>query len=84
MNNIIDGTNDDTEIKNIDAELSRRAKTPDYSRYEVDSNKGVETTCLLLQQEMHKDGKTMTVREYEVALEILRKRNEEWEKRKKR
>lgn len=83
LNGIIDNTNVDKELKSIDKEIEKQHKNTNYGRYEIESNKGMETTCLLLQQELHSNGKSMTVMEYETALEILRKRQEEWEKRKR-
>lgn len=84
LNEIIEDTSKEKEIKEIDQELQSRERTTDYGRFEVESDKSFETSCLLIGQEMHKDAKSMTVMEYETSLEILRKRQEEWEKRKRR
>lgn len=84
LNEIIEDTSKEKEIKEIDQELQSRERTTDYGRFEVESDKSFETSCLLIGQEIHKDAKSMTVMEYETSLEILRKRQEEWEKRKRR
>jgi hypothetical protein len=84
LNEIIDDISNQEQLSDVDRELRSRERTVDYSRYEIDSDKSFETSCLLIGQEMHKDAKTMTVMEYETSLEILRKRQEDWEKRKKR
>lgn len=84
LNEIIENTSKENEIKDIDKELKEREKTTDYGRYEIESDKSFEISCLLIGQEMHKEAKRMSVMEYETALEILHKRQEEWDKRKRR
>lgn len=84
LNGIIESRDVTGEIKEIDKQIEKQSKNTNYGRYEIESNKGMETACILLQQELHSKGKEMTVMEYETALEIMKKRQEEWDKRRRK
>ena len=68
------------KIREIDKDIERLTKVPDFARYEMDNWRNFEKSCLVIGQELHKDGKLMTVTEYETAIEMLQERAEEMKK----
>lgn len=81
---IIEGVEDiknSDKIREIDKRLYELQNDIDYQKAEVEGEIGFEKTCLFVSQEMHKDAKLMSVKEFETAIQILQDRAKENEKR---
>lgn len=83
----IQGNDVQSEIRKIEDEIFSMLEPQSYAGnkgLEVKHIKGFDKTCVVLQQYVPKDPKTMTTLEYFNALELLKKQVKEKNKKAKR
>lgn len=74
LDEIIGETDKKAEIAEVDRKLGMAVEVMDYSAFERDSDIAFEQGCLSIQEQLHKDPKTMSVMEYYAATKLLEER----------
>lgn len=80
LKEVIDGCTREEEIRKCERRVRDLQSATLYETYERESDVAFEQGCLGISEQMHKDAKKMSVKEYYAAMRTLTERSKELEK----